>query len=95
MDSSLQFARDVLANEDGGRIQHLLLGLRVQRQSLGEALARMPQYVAQLALYRAVLARLYPDKPVQAALLWTDTPMLMEIPAAALDAAIPAILTPA
>jgi ATP-dependent helicase/nuclease subunit A len=64
-------------------------------RNLDEALARTPQYVAQLALYRAVLARLYPDKPVQAALLWTDIPMLMEIPAAALDAAIPAILTPA
>jgi ATP-dependent helicase/nuclease subunit A len=64
-------------------------------RNLDEALACTPQYIAQLALYRAVLARLYPDKPVRAALLWTDIPMLMEIPAAALEAAIPAILTPA
>jgi ATP-dependent helicase/nuclease subunit A len=63
--------------------------------SLDEAVARTPEYVAQLALYRAVLARLYPDRPVRAALLWTDIPMLMEIPAAALEAAIPAILTQA
>jgi ATP-dependent helicase/nuclease subunit A len=43
-------------------------------------------YVRQLALYRAVLARLYPQLPVRAALLWTETPELMEISAPALDA---------
>ena len=31
-----------------------------------------PPYIAQLALYRAVLARLYPEKTVRAALLFTD-----------------------
>ena len=43
-------------------------------------------YVRQLALYRAVLGKLYPQLPVRAALLWTETPELMEIPAPALDA---------
>jgi ATP-dependent helicase/nuclease subunit A len=43
-------------------------------------------YVRQLALYRAVLRKLYPQRPVRAALLWTETPELMEISAAALDA---------
>jgi ATP-dependent helicase/nuclease subunit A len=43
-------------------------------------------YVRQLALYRAVLAKLYPRLPVRAALLWTETPELMEISAPALDA---------
>lgn len=43
-------------------------------------------YVRQLALYRAVLAKLYPNKPVRAALLWTETPDLMEISTRALDA---------
>src|SRR5262249_47501147 len=46
-----------------------------------------PGYVAQLALYRHVLARLYPDRPVRAALIWTDTSAPMEIPQAALNAA--------
>jgi ATP-dependent helicase/nuclease subunit A len=46
-----------------------------------------PAYIAQLALYRAVLAKLY-DRPVRAALIWTEGPDLMEIPAAALDAAL-------
>jgi ATP-dependent helicase/nuclease subunit A len=43
-------------------------------------------YVRQLALYRAVLRKLYPLLPVRAALLWTETPDLMEISAPALDA---------
>src|SRR5262249_44430180 len=45
-------------------------------------------YVRQLALYRALLAKLYPQKAVRAALLWTETPELMEISASALDAAL-------
>jgi ATP-dependent helicase/nuclease subunit A len=45
-------------------------------------------YVRQLALYRAVLQKLYPQLPVRAALLWTETPELMEILAPALDAAL-------
>ncbi len=50
---------------------------------------RLPRgYVRQLALYRAVLAKLYPQLPVRAALLWTETPDLMEISAPALDAAL-------
>ena len=51
-----------------------------------------PAYVAQLALYRAILRRLYPGRTVAAALLWTDRPALMEIPPAALDSAESAIL---
>jgi ATP-dependent helicase/nuclease subunit A len=50
-----------------------------------------PAYVAQLALYRAVLGQLYPDQRIRAALVWTDIPDLMEIPDADLDAALVAI----
>jgi ATP-dependent helicase/nuclease subunit A len=45
-------------------------------------------YITQLALYRAVLSQLYPDRSVRAALLFTEVPELMEIPAAALDRAL-------
>jgi ATP-dependent helicase/nuclease subunit A len=45
-------------------------------------------YVRQLALYREVLGKLYPDRPIRAALLWTETPEIMEISAPALDAAL-------
>jgi ATP-dependent helicase/nuclease subunit A len=45
------------------------------------ALKDVPEaYVGQLAVYRAVLARLYPGRTISAALLWTDTPSLMVIP---------------
>ncbi|MEA2929539.1 MAG: ATP-dependent helicase/nuclease subunit, partial [Hyphomicrobiales bacterium] len=46
------------------------------------------EYVAQLALYRAVLTVLYPGREVRAALVWTEGPNLMEVPAVALDAAL-------
>jgi ATP-dependent helicase/nuclease subunit A len=45
-------------------------------------------YLGQLALYRAVLGKLYPGRPVRAALVWTDVPDFMEIPGDALDAAL-------
>lgn len=45
-------------------------------------------YVAQLGLYRALLSRLYPDKEVRAALVFTEGPRLIELPAGAMDAAV-------
>jgi ATP-dependent helicase/nuclease subunit A len=47
-----------------------------------------PAYVTQLALYRAVLGRVYPDRTVRAALVWTDVPDLMELSAADLEQAL-------
>jgi ATP-dependent helicase/nuclease subunit A len=49
-------------------------------------------YVEQLALYRVLISRIYPDRPVRAALVWTELPDLMEIPAAMLDAALSRVL---
>jgi ATP-dependent helicase/nuclease subunit A len=42
-------------------------------------------YVAQLALYREVLRAIFPGKSVSCALLWTEAPLLMEVPQAQLD----------
>ncbi len=47
-----------------------------------------PGYVTQLALYRAVLAKIYPGRAIRAALLWTEVPDLMELSGTALDAAL-------
>ena len=44
-------------------------------------------YLLQMAAYRTALAGLYPGRTIRAALLWTDGPRIMEIPAAVLDAA--------
>ena len=48
-------------------------------------------YIRQLALYRAILARLYPQRTIRTALLWTETPEFMEISAPALDAALASV----
>jgi ATP-dependent helicase/nuclease subunit A len=49
-------------------------------------------YVRQLSLYRAVLQKLYPQRTIRAALLWAETPELMEISAPALDAELASIV---
>jgi ATP-dependent helicase/nuclease subunit A len=63
-------------------------------QNLEETKSSHSDYVRQLALYRAVLMRLYPDRPVRAALLWTDLPGLQEIPAETLDEALASLARP-
>jgi ATP-dependent helicase/nuclease subunit A len=50
-------------------------------------------YVRQLALYRAVLGRLYPQRVVRTALLWTESAELMEISAPALEAELASIIS--
>ncbi|WP_192847448.1 PD-(D/E)XK nuclease family protein, partial [Aureimonas sp. AU40] len=49
-----------------------------------------PPYVLQLALYRELLKPLYPQAEIRAALLYTEGPALVEIPAEALDRALAA-----
>jgi ATP-dependent helicase/nuclease subunit A len=51
-------------------------------ESVGEA------YIAQMAAYREVLSRRWPDRPVRCLLVWTDGPKPMEIPAEMLDSAL-------
>jgi len=47
-----------------------------------------PAYILQMAIYAAVLRRLYPDRAVEAALVWTDGPKLMAVPQRLMDAAL-------
>jgi ATP-dependent helicase/nuclease subunit A len=47
-----------------------------------------PTYVLQLAIYVSILRQLYPDRPVEAALVWTDGPKLMAVPGDLMDAAL-------
>lgn len=61
-----------------------------------DGLAAVPAaYVAQLALYRRVLAPLFPGRPVRGALLFTATPRLIEIASADLDAVADRLVRPA
>ncbi|HST91487.1 MAG TPA: PD-(D/E)XK nuclease family protein, partial [Brevundimonas sp.] len=49
-----------------------------------------PAYVRQMAVYAVVLADIYPERSVEAAIVWTDGPSLMPVPAALMRAALPA-----
>ena len=49
-----------------------------------------PAYVLQLATYAAVLRRLYPNRAIEAALVWTEGPSLMPVPEEAMAAALAA-----
>ncbi len=42
-------------------------------------------YLRQMAAYRTVLSKIYPDHRVDCALLWTDGPRLMQLSPAILD----------
>ena len=56
--------------------------------------ASIPEaYLLQLAAYRLALARIYPGKRIEAALLWTYEARLMPVPAEKLDAHEKAILS--
>ena len=66
----------------------LIVDFKTNHAPPGQATEAPVAYVRQLALYRAVLAKLYPKIPIRASLLWTETLEMMEIPASALDAAL-------
>lgn len=46
------------------------------------------KYIVQMAAYRMALKKMYPDKDVRCALLWTRTATLMELPNSLLDATL-------
>ena len=51
-------------------------------------------YILQMALYRALLQPLYPDRTVSADLLFTEVPRLIPIPGAIMDAALARLTQP-
>jgi ATP-dependent helicase/nuclease subunit A len=71
------------------RDEVLIVDFKTNHAPPATAAAAPPAYIRQLALYRAVLAKLYPERAIRAALLWTESADLMEISAAALDQALP------
>lgn len=64
-----------------GESEVLIIDYKTNRPPPAQVEDVSPAYVAQMAGYCALLASLYPDRPIRAALLWTDGPRLMEIPA--------------
>lgn len=58
----------------------LIIDYKTDRPAPTDAASVEFAYRVQLAAYRAVLADIYPDRPVRCALLYTDGPRLIEIP---------------
>ncbi len=66
----------------------LIVDYKSDRPPPRSAAAVPRQYLRQMAAYRGLLARIYPGRAVGCALLWTDGPAFMPLPAAALDEAL-------
>jgi ATP-dependent helicase/nuclease subunit A len=69
-----------------------LADYKTDRPAPGDLSAIPDAYVRQLALYRAVLGRLFPSRPVRAALVFIEGPALMELPTTRLEEALAAVL---
>jgi ATP-dependent helicase/nuclease subunit A len=84
-----------------GRIDRLVIGadrvlvvdFKTDAQVPGTAAEAPGAYLAQLGAYAAALAQVWPDRRIEAAILWTRAPRLMPVDLALLDRALAA--TPA
>jgi ATP-dependent helicase/nuclease subunit A len=72
----------------------LIVDYKTNRPTPASLEAVPAAYVAQLALYRALLQPLYPGRRIAAVLLYTETPLLIEIPQAAMDEALVRLTQP-
>jgi ATP-dependent helicase/nuclease subunit A len=66
----------------------LIVDFKTNRPAPASVRDADPAYVLQMALYVAVLREAYPDRSVEAALVWTDGPALMPVPQDMMDAAV-------
>jgi ATP-dependent helicase/nuclease subunit A len=58
----------------------LVADFKTNRPSPGRIEDADPAYLRQMAIYAAVLADVFPERVIEAALVWTDGPKLMPIP---------------
>jgi ATP-dependent helicase/nuclease subunit A len=64
----------------------LVVDFKTNRTAPAAIEAADPAYLDQMAVYTAVLRAVFPDRQVEAALLWTDGPRLMPVPEAVVEA---------
>jgi ATP-dependent helicase/nuclease subunit A len=69
----------------------LVVDFKTNQGPPGTAAEAPAAYIRQLALYRALLGKLYPQRAIRTALLWTESTELMEILSPALDAELASI----
>jgi ATP-dependent helicase/nuclease subunit A len=67
----------------------LIVDYKTNRPPPATADAVAPAYLSQMAAYAAVLGSIYPGRAIKTALLWTESLILMALPAEALAAALP------
>ena len=58
----------------------LVIDYKTNRPSPARIEDADPAYLSQMAVYAAVLAEVFPDRPIEAAIVWTDGPKLMAVP---------------
>ena len=66
----------------------LVVDYKTNRQPVRSAADIPSSYVTQLALYRHLLRQIYPDRPVRAAVLFTETPQLLVLARQQMDHAL-------
>ena len=69
--------------KSGGRV--LILDYKTNRPPPAEPADVADAYLFQLAAYRLGVARIFPRSRIEAALLWTDGPRIMQLPGELLD----------
>jgi ATP-dependent helicase/nuclease subunit A len=65
----------------------LIVDYKTNRPPPKEVAKVAEAYLLQLAAYRLAIGHIFSQQRVRAAILWTDGPRIMEIPADMLDAA--------
>ena len=63
----------------------LIVDYKTNRPPPSDAAHVAEAYLLQLAAYRLGVARIFPEIPIRAAILWTDGPRIMEIASDVLD----------
>jgi ATP-dependent helicase/nuclease subunit A len=66
----------------------LVVDYKTNRPSPDRIEAADPAYLSQIAVYAAVLAEVFPDRLIEAAIVWTDGPKLMAVPEKVMAAAL-------
>jgi ATP-dependent helicase/nuclease subunit A len=69
----------------------LVIDYKTQRPAPDHIDRTDPAHLLQMAAYVALLRTLYPERTVEAALVWTDGPRLMPVPDALIDEALHAL----
>ncbi|MFT3810016.1 MAG: double-strand break repair helicase AddA [Micropepsaceae bacterium] len=70
----------------------LIVDYKTNKSPPADAAGTPVAYLRQMALYREAMRAAFPDRRVTAALLWTETPDLVDLPDSLLDAALASLV---